>query len=81
MTELCRHVGEPTPEEIIELEPYYNDNHLAIRHRCPNCEGEDTAWIRKEWSVCFGCVIDFTLEDSIGYYVAEEAYYGDTEQD
>lgn len=66
--ELWQYSGEPVQEEILKLEPYHKDNSLAIRHRCPNCGGHNTAWRRDEWSVCFTCVIAFTLEDSLGYY-------------
>lgn len=74
--EIWQYEGEPTQEEIIQREPYYKDDHLAIRPKCPMCEGRNTAWIRQEWYVCFGCLISFTSDDSIGY-CDMEAYNAD----
>jgi len=36
---------------------------LAIRHKCPNCDGIHTLWIGSEYHICYDCRICFTYED------------------
>ena len=66
--ELYQYSGEPTDEEIEHrLRDRIKDgvNHLSIRHICPNCQGNNTEWIRNEWSICFGCQIAFNPFDQV----------------
>ena len=83
--EFWEYSGEPTPEEIIHrLEDNKLHNHntkLWIRHKCPNCGNRNTKWIRQEWSICFDCIIAFTLDDALGYYDVAEYEMDEREEE
>ena len=60
--------GEPELYEIMHLLEYreiWGVNHLAISPHCPNCEGTNTEWLRKEWSICYDCLIAFDASDKV----------------
>ena len=73
--ELWQYSGEPTTEELIKRVELGN-HQLGFRHRCPNCGGKDTSYIRKDYWMCYSCIIWFTIQDAIGYYDVE-AYNSD----
>lgn len=79
--ELWQYSGEPTAEEIAQRLEFwkrwspgaYKDDHLRIHPKCPNCNSnKDTEWVRNEWSICYNCLIAFTFEDTIPYYIIQD---------
>ena len=71
MMELYQHQGEPTQEELDQRVALGN-HQLGYRQSCPNCEKDNTSFIRNDYWMCHSCVIWFTTQDAIGYYDPNE---------
>ncbi len=81
MMELWQYEGEPTQEEIIQRLEFWQHwdrrgvkgNHLRIWRPCPNCDGDNTEWVRQRWHVCYDCLITWDGYESLYDVKAYEA--------